>query len=337
MQDFDPHYPTAHLTVAGRTVTPGTRRRFSIPVSTMPLHAQLHIPIEVVHGKAPGPRIFICSTIHGDELNGIEIIREVLGYLKPRSLRGAVIAAPIVNIFGFISQSRYLPDRRDLNRSFPGSKKGSLAARVAALFMQEVVVQCSHGIDLHTGSSYRNNLPQIRADLSDREALRCAEAFASPVIIHSSLRDGSIRESASKRGVHALVYEAGETNRFDDASIAIGVRGVLNVLHALGMIAKPRPRGMARISRTFRKGSAGVIYTNTSWIRAKRSGLFRNEIKLGTQLQKGDVVGFVADAFGERRSDLLSPRDGVVIGLSHSPVVNRGDALIHLASDPYGT
>lgn len=307
------------IRIRGMVVEPGQRQRFDLPVARLPTQTWLSLPIEVVNGVRSGPHLWLSAAVHGDELNGVEVIRRVLQKLDPAELAGAVIAVPIVNVFGFIYQSRYLPDRRDLNRSFPGSATGSMAARLANLFMTEVVQQCAYGIDLHTGSLHRSNLPQIRGNFHDAETLRCAEAFAPPVLLHSELRDGSLRQAASQLGKHVLLYEAGEPMRFDEAAIDLGARGVLRVMAALGM-GKRHPRPRYKPQRI----------DQATWIRARRSGMLRLQAKLGETVEPKQPLGFIADAFGENSTTVRSPAAGLVIGLNNNPLVGRGDAVIHL-------
>lgn len=308
------------IRVSDVSIPPGQRQRIEIRVARLPTESWLSIPVEVVHGMRPGPHLWLSAAVHGDELNGIEIIRAVLDRLKPEELRGAVLAAPIVNVFGFVHQSRYLPDRRDLNRSFPGSPRGSMASRLAWLFTTEVVSQCTHGIDLHTGSHHRTNLPQIRANLNDAETRRCAEAFGAPVILHSQLRDGSLRQAATKGGSHALVYEAGEPLRFDPEAIRMGVDGVLRVLAALKM----RPRSPKK-SRT-----PPVELSKATWIRARRGGILRLGVQLGQVVKKGERLGTIGDAFGDESVDVKATHGGIVIGQTNNPLVNQGDGIVHI-------
>ena len=224
-------------------------------------------------------------------------------------------------MFGFIEQSRYLPDRRDLNRSFPGSPRGSLAARLADLFMKQVVSRCTHGIDLHTAADSRTNLPQIRANLKDPETERCARAFGAPAMIHASTRDGSLREAATKRGIAVLLYEGGEALRFNPDAIEVGVQGILRVMAMLEMYQspiEPPPKPSLSVAKS-------------QWVRASRSGILRLQIKLGQQVEKKQSLGAIADPFGETTSHMYAPCKGLVIGYSQNPLVNQGDAIVHLA------
>ena len=227
------------LTIGGTPCPPGASTHVELPVGRLPTETWLKVPVEVVRGREPGPALWLTAAIHGDELNGVEVIRRVLSKVTPEKLRGTLIAVPIVNVFGFNARSRYLPDRRDLNRSFPGSAGGSLASQLAHLLMTEVVRHADVGLDLHTGSDHRFNWPQIRADLGDPETLRLAEAFGAPVTMFSAVRDGSLRGAATALGKPVLLYEAGEPLRFDGESLEVGARGVLNVMRALGNAPAP--------------------------------------------------------------------------------------------------
>ncbi|MBK4728814.1 succinylglutamate desuccinylase/aspartoacylase family protein [Oxynema sp. CENA135] len=309
------------LEIAGETVLPGQRKRINIPVAILPTQTELSLPICAIKGTSPGPCIWLSAAIHGDELNGVEIIRQVLEALDPRHLHGTAIAVPIVNVFGFIEQSRYLPDRRDLNRSFPGSPRGSLASRLANLFLREVVNRCTHGIDLHTASNHRTNLPQIRANLQDPETARCARAFGAPLTIHATTRDGSLREAASRRQIPVLLYEAGEALRFDAEAIRIGVEGVLRVMAVLGMhsLSVPSPTNRS------------VKVHKTQWVRSPRSGILHLKVELGTAVYKKQWLGTISDAFGENDVKLQAPCDGIVIGHTQNPLVNQGDGILNLA------
>ena len=201
------------LRINGENVLPGSSVTLELPLPELYTRTPMTMPVQVRRGKRPGPCLFVCAAVHGDELNGIEIIRRLMKRRALSRVRGTIIAVPIVNVYGVIERSRYLPDRRDLNRSFPGSGRGSLAARVADLFMTEIVARCTHGIDLHTGAMHRGNLPQVRGNLDHEETLRLARLFGVPVLINADVRDGSLREAAAARGIPMLLYEAGEALR----------------------------------------------------------------------------------------------------------------------------
>ncbi len=302
-------------------VRAGFSRDVGLPITRLVTGGDVTLPVRIVHGREDGPVVWMNAATHGDEVVGVEVIREVLGGVSARTLRGTIIAVPILNVLGFMSGDRYLPDRRDLNRSFPGSARGSLAGRLAHLFMAEVVSKCSVGIDLHTGADQRSNLPQIRADLDDPETLRLATAFGAPLMLHAKIRDGSLRHAAREAGATVLLYEGGENKRFDDYAIAAGVVGVQRVLAELGMTdSHPAgPEAGSRLART------------SGWVRARRTGILRLEARLGQEVTDGERLGSLYDSFGRTLRAVYANRTGVVIGRTESPLVNRGDAIVHLA------
>jgi len=314
------HQPSRSFVIGGQYVGPGNRLRLEIPVARLPTGTYITLPIEVLHGPVEGPTAWVSAAVHGDELNGVEIARLLLERLKPSKLIGTLIVVPMVNGFGVINQSRYLPDRRDLNRSFPGSKSGSLASRLAKLMMTEVVQRCQYGIDLHTGSNLRTNLPQIRGDMDDEETYECALAFGPPAIVHSDLRDGSLRAAANAKGIKVLLYEAGEPNRFNQDSIKTGVNGVMRVLSFLKMLKSP----VKLPKRT------PTMIRESTWVRAKRSGIVRLLVELGDQVEAGQQIGIIADVFGTEPKYLKAPYDGLIIGLSNNPIAHQGDGLVHV-------
>jgi uncharacterized protein len=317
----EPVLPMAPLVVGGEMILPGRRVRLDLPVARLTTGTMMSLPVAVINGKKPGPRLWLSAAIHGDELNGVDIIRRVIKALKPQRLSGAVIAVPVVNIFGLLEQSRYLPDRRDLNRAFPGSVRGSLASRLAFLFMKEVVSQCTHGIDLHTAATHRVNWPQVRADLEDPATYAFAQAFGAPIIIHASHRDGSLRQAAAKRKIPTLLYEAGEALRFDDQAIQAGVDGIYRVMDYLGMYAPPNSLLTPPTLES----------RETRWVRASRGGIWHCSTRLGDVVKPRQPLGFIADTFGDKPVQVRSPLVGVVIGHGQNPLVNQGDALVHVA------
>jgi predicted deacylase len=309
--------------IGGETIRPGSRREILLPVTRLVTGAQVSIPILVLHGRKAGPTVWLDAAIHGDEVCGVEIIRRVLAGLSPRSIAGTLIAVPIVNVHGFMQGERYLPDRRDLNRSFPGSSRGSLASMIAHLMMTEVVARCEVGIDLHTGSDHRSNLPQIRADLDDPETRHLAVVFGAPIMIHAETRDGSLRHAAGSVGARVLLYEGGEAWRFDAEAIDAGVTGVRRVLAEVGMIQLgEEPAAVPRQPIESRR---------TGWVRASRSGILQLSCELGERVESGELLGVIYDSFGKRHGRVRANRTGLVIGRSSAPLVNRGDALVHVA------
>ncbi len=314
----------APFVIDGHEVLPGSRATIELPTVNLITHTELYMPVHVVNGLRDGPRLLVCAAIHGDELNGIEIIRRLLASPRLSRLRGALIAVPMVNVHGVIQHSRYLPDRRDLNRVFPGSESGSLAARLAHFFLDRIVRRCTHGIDLHTGAQHRINLPQIRADLDDPETERLARAFGTPVLINAAIRDGSLRQVASDLGIPMLVYEGGEGLRFDEFSIRAGVRGIIQVMRALDML----PAAAARSSRA---PVEPFVARSSSWTRAPESGIMRTLRALGSRVRENEELALISDPFGEHETPVKAHQGGLIIGRTHLPLVNAGDALFHIA------
>lgn len=315
------------ITIGGQAILPGERKTVDLEVGKLYTHSALTMPVQVLCGKQAGPKLFVSAAIHGDELNGVEIIRRLLKVKALNRLKGSLIAVPIVNLHGFIHHSRYLPDRRDLNRSFPGSEKGSIASRMAHLFLNEVVKQSTHGIDLHTGAINRSNLPQIRANLDDPETLRLAHTFGAPLMLNSDLRDGSLRAAAVKKNIPILLYEAGEALRFDEVSIRAGVRGILNVMRELEML----PRSRKKVEKS-EKPKKSVVARSSFWLRAPQSGIFRSIVPDGARvIANVTLMGVVSDPFGETEMEIYSTNNGIVIGQMKMPLVNEGEALFHVA------
>lgn len=282
--------------------------------------SSMALPVMVLHGRADGPVMWLSAAVHGDELCGVEIIRRVIGSLDPRTLRGTLLAVPVLNVYGFNTGDRFLPDRRDLNRSFPGSARGSLAGRIAHLMMTEVVHRCSVGIDLHTGSDHRTNLPQVRGDLGNPLALEMAERFAAPLSLNARTRDGSLRAAATNAGAKVLLFEGGEADRFDEDAIETATSGVLRVMAGEQMVDDaPDPVGPTRLS------------WSSGWVRASRAGIAHTEVEPGVVVQPGDTLAVVHDPFGKRLSTIRARQGGMVIGLTRRPLVNRGDAVAHIA------
>ena len=310
------------IEIGDAVVGPGKRMNVNLPVADLYTSTSLHMPVKVICGRKAGPVLFVSAAVHGDELNGVEVIRRLLRLKALRSIRGTLLAVPIVNVHGFLDQSRYLPDRRDLNRSFPGSAKGSIASRLAHLFINEIMSKADFGIDLHTGAINRSNLPQIRANLDDAETLDIAMAFGAPVVINSNIRDGSLRACASERGMSMLIYEAGEALRFDETCIRAGLRGILNVMRHIGMLPKKKTS----------KQVTPVVARSTQWVRAGTSGIVNAKARLGSTITKGQRLATISSPLGDDQEDVIAPFDGIVIGRSNMPIAHEGDALFNLSS-----
>ena len=311
------------LNIGGEEILAGERRQLALTVAKLYDFTDMKIPVEVVRGTTDGPTLFVTAAIHGDEINGVDIVRRLLKHRLLKTITGTLIAIPIVNVFGFNDKSRYLPDRRDLNRSFPGTEHGSLSSQIAYMFRTEIVSQCTHGIDLHTGAIHRRNLPQIRADLAFKPNLDLALAFGAPMILDASPRDGSLREMVNEQKIPMLLYEAGTALRFDHRAALLGVEGILNVMRAIGMLPPLKLKSTA---------PKPLIAKASQWVRAPISGIFVTRKKLGERVIKGDKLGFITNPFGDYEYSILAPVDGVVIGLSILPLANEGDGIYHIAT-----
>ena len=302
-------------------VAPGEQAQVDLPIADLSIRVPIAMPVHIINGRREGPTLFVSAAIHGDEINGVEIIRRIMKLSTLGSLRGTLIAVPIVNVPGFLNLSRYLPDRRDLNRSFPGSARGSLASRLAGLFLDQVVSNSTHGIDLHTGALHRENFPQIRVDMNDRAALRMACAFGVPLVLNAEYRDGSLRDAANTLSVPVIVYEAGEALRFDESAIRSGVKGVTRVMQELGML-RSRARGSTRRDP--------LLLHSSRWIRAPSSGVVRANQPIGAYIKQGQILGVLSDPLGEEDTEIRSPVDGVIVGRTNLPLTHEGDALFHI-------
>lgn len=310
------------IILCGKHISPGENATLELTSANLFTHTSLTVPVHVFCGKEPGPTLLVTAAIHGDEINGVEIVKKLIASKKIQRLKGVLIAVPILNIFGFIHLSRYLPDRRDLNRSFPGSSKGSLASRLAKVYNAELIKKATHLIDLHTGTNHRFNFPQIRANLQDPETCAMASAFGAPVAIQSGIRDGSLRSAGSNAHIPSLVYEAGEALRLDDASIKLGLKGILNVMSYLDMISS------SKVKKTQMQTQ---MAKSMQWVRAPISGMFYPKKKLGHHVEKQEIIGILSDPFGQQKEAVRSEVSGIVIGQHQLPLVTEGDALFNIA------
>lgn len=313
--------------ISDESVKPGESRIIHLELPGLHSETSVTMPVHVIHGKKDGPVLFLSAAIHGDEINGVEVIRRILSLDVIKRLKGTLLAVPVVNVFGFNGHSRYLPDRRDLNRSFPGKDSGSLAGRLANIFLSEVVCRSDIGIDLHTAAIHRDNFPQIRADLKNDQLNILARKFAAPVLLHSAPPSGALRFAAEQEGVPVMVYEAGEALRFDEVSIRVAVRGILNVMRELGMLAKSRAR----------PPKPSVILRSSTWVRASVSGILRAQVALGDMVVKGDVLGFISDPAGKTDVMVEATSSGIIIGRTNIPLVYEGEALFHIGRSQQAT
>ncbi|WP_379921067.1 succinylglutamate desuccinylase/aspartoacylase family protein [Erythrobacter sp. R86502] len=308
--------------IAGVDVAPGTAQDVAFPITTLATGTASSLAVRVLHGFRPGPTVFVSAAIHGDEIIGTAVIQRIAQELRPENLAGTLLLVPVANIFGFLNRSRYLPDRRDLNRSFPGSPGGSLAGQIANVFYREIMERSALGIDIHSAAIHRYNLPQIRIAAGNKRLTELAMAFGAPVIIESPLREGSLRDLAQAKGIDMLLLEAGEALRFDRLSIETGVAGVCRVLAHIGMIEADD--GLANVGIPARAN-------RSVWVRAPRGGVMQALRESGAPVNQGDLLANVTGLFGDDPHALRSPVDGIIIGHATLPVVHQGDALFHIA------
>lgn len=308
------------ITINDQHVALGEEEEIQLRIARLPTYTDIDLPVHVFRGREDGPVLLLTGGLHGDELNGIEIVRRMIFERKLIPQKGSVIAIPLVNIYGFIQNARGMPDGKDVNRSFPGIKGGSLARLVAHTLMNEILPQIDYGIDYHTGGDSRANYPQIRCTFDIEDNLKLAKWFAPPFIINSSLIEKSFRKAAYKEGKHILVFETGESSRYDEFGVKEAIAGTLRLMYHLGMIGNaPEPNHRTE------------CYHNSSWIRAKYAGLFRPDVSLGEKINRRQLLGHITDPYGKEWNRVISPKAGRVIGLNHTPIVHKGDALLHIA------
>ncbi|WP_298474881.1 succinylglutamate desuccinylase/aspartoacylase family protein [uncultured Maribacter sp.] len=310
------------IIVGGQKVSPGEDKLLKINIDRLPTGTLIDIPVYVYNAKQPGPTLLVQGGLHGDEINGMEIVRKMMQEQLFNVERGAVIAVPILNVFGFIHFSRDVPDGKDVNRSFPGSKSGSMASRIAYHYITEILSQIDFGIDLHTGGAQRHNYPQIRYTIEDHRSKEMATIFNAPFIFPSKLIKGSFRNAAYKMGKPTIVFEAGESMRFDNYSILEGMQGVLNVIKHLGMVKN--------IESTFIERQTSIALTGRKWLRAPTAGMFIPQVLNGSKIKKGQNLGVITDAIALKTKNIKAPYNGFVIALNFQAVVNQGDALFHV-------
>lgn len=310
------------IEISGERVAPGEHKLLKIPIDRLPTGTLIDIPVYVFNAKKPGPTLLIQAGLHGDEINGIETVRRMLANKLFDINKGAIIAVPILNIFGFIHFSRDVPDGKDVNRSFPGTKTGSMASRIAYHYLNEIMYQIDLAVDLHTGGGQRHNFPQIRYTEEDNLSKELAGVFNAPFTFASKLIKGSFRNAAYKMNTPAVVFEAGESMRFDEFSVTAGIQGIMRILSHLGMVKATIENGEAQ-RKTIALGKR-------KWLRAPTAGMFIPKVLNGSQMQKGAILGLVSDIYGKKKKLIKAPVDGYIVCINHQAVVNQGDALFHI-------
>ncbi|MEX0720824.1 MAG: succinylglutamate desuccinylase/aspartoacylase family protein [Balneolaceae bacterium] len=307
------------ITINRQKIGLGEQKIVNLNIARLPTYTSIDLPVLIFRSKQDGPVLLLTGGLHGDEINGVEIVRRMIERNEVMPDKGTIIAIPIVNIYGFIQNVRGVPDGKDINRSFPGVKGSSLARLLAYTLMNEIIPEIDCGIDFHTGGSSRSNYPQIRCTFNIKEAKELADAFGAPAMLNSGLINKSFRNAAHKKGKEIIVYETGESLRYDEFGIEEGIKGTKRLMKHLGM----RNEAPAPVqTKTFEK---------STWVRTKNAGLFISKVKLGEELNRRQVLGFIKDPYGELNARVIAPKDGMVIGLNNCPVVNKGDALIHFA------
>lgn len=301
-------------------ILPGEVHKLEVNIARLPSHSSIDIVINVARAAKPGPVLLLIGGLHGDEINGIEIVRRFIenGWNIPT--RGTVICIPIINVYGFIHFSRYVPDGKDVNRSFPGNKNGSLASRVANYLMKDILPKIDYGIDFHTGGADRTNFPQLRCNMNSAENEELARVFNAPFTLHSMYRPKSLRYAANKLGKRILVFEGGESSRFDEFAIQEGMNGALRIMKHFRMTS----------FKTIKARHTNFIIKNSSWVRAHASGIFLSMSTCGDAVKKNQLIGYLTDPFGDFKIPVKSPASGFIIGLNNNPIMHQGDAIMHI-------
>jgi predicted deacylase len=305
-----------------RLIKDGENCIVQIPVANLPSGTEIDLFAHVFKSKQEGPTLLITGGVHGDEINGVEIVRRMIqSPLLKRLKMGTVIAIPLVNVYGFINFSRDFPDGKDVNRSFPGTKNGSLASRIAYTFTTKILAHANYCIDFHTGGRSIYNYPQVRYDKKDSASKQLAEVFSTPFLIESSHIANSFRKTAFQKQIPTIVYEGGESSRIDEFSISEALKGIERVLSNLGMIKKTESH------------SSTIMLQDKTWVRANKSGIFIAEKYAGNYVEKGEVLGSVTDPNNTYHSKVKAKVAGYIFAHNNNPVVNKGDALFHMGNE----
>lgn len=312
------------LTIFGEEIHPGESKELNFSIAKLHTNTPVDVPIIIERSKYKGPTVLFTAGIHGDEVNGIEIIRQLISKGINRPKTGTIICIPIINIFGFIQNAREFPDGRDLNRSFPGNKSGSLAARVAFKLMNEIIPYVDYCLDFHSGGSNRFNAPQIRIEKNDSLLLKLATVFNPPFVLKSTNLKKTFRNSCKKKGVPLLLFEGGKSNYIDSVVSNTGVNGSKRVLHHLGML-----RSNFKVSSPKK---SPIFISKSKWLRAPKSGMFKPIIKTGAFVEKGQVIGHITDPYGKKNYRYKSAFSGYIINVNESPLIYQGDALFHIST-----
>lgn len=310
------------MKILNTTIEKGKSYELNLNIARLHTRTAFNVPVIIERGKKDGPVVLLNAAVHGDELNGVEIVRRIIEAKLNKPLKGTIICIPVLNVFGFLNLSRKFPDGRDLNRSFPGSKDGSLASQFAYEFLTEIAPHIDYMIDFHTGGADRDNAPQIRCDGKDKKALELAKVFGTDFILHSKLISNSLRNSLTKIGKTVLLFEGGKSLNFDENIISHGVNGAIRVLNHLGMQ-----------NVSIEAGVESTTITKSKWIRAPYSGLLHLDADNGSKVEKKSVIGYVSDPYGSFKKKITASNNGYIICVNTTPVVNKGDAIFHISTE----
>jgi len=312
------------MIILNKKIDLGETVQLKMDIAKLSIGTKLEVPIIISRGEIEGPCLLLIGGIHGDETNGVEIVRQIVasGINKPE--KGTVICIPVLNVFGFLNKSREFPDGRDLNRAFPGSSTGSLASRFAFHLMSKVIPKVDYCIDYHTGGAQRFNFSQVRIDGGNEETLKLAKVFGSPYIVYSKTQEKTFRQSMANLGKKVLLFEGGKSLNLDKTVTKVGIQGAVNVLHYLGM------RDFSAKILNVTDENPPIIIKTSKWIRAKHSGMYRSYIRVGQKVEKGINLGSISDPFGNYETIFKNPQQGYVLNSNHAPIVNQGDALLHI-------
>lgn len=308
--------------ILGKEIMPGESVELSMDVAKLHTHTPIQVPVFVSRSLNDGPVLLLMAGMHGDEINGMEIIRRIIRKKWNKPMNGTIICLPVFNIFGFLNLKRELPDGRDLNRSFPGAKNGSLASQFAYQFMKQIAPNVDIVIDFHTGSAQRSNCAQIRCLITDKVSMELAEVFNPPFIVHSNYIAKSVREALNKMGKKILLFEGGKTNSINETIVEEGLMGIQRILNHFNM-------RQFKIEQSDREP---IVIKSSKWFRAPISGVFHASILNGQFVKRGDLLGYVSDPYGQTERKVKSTSDGYVICMNEAPLVNRGDAIFHIGS-----
>jgi predicted deacylase len=307
------------MKIAGVQIAKGESKQVNLDIARLTSGTEIEVPVFVSRGLIDGPVLLLMAGLHGDEINCVDAVRSVLQGNLNQVDRGTVICIPVLNIFGFINFSREVPDGKDVNRSFPGFSKGSLASQVAYHLSKDVLPHCDYIIDLHTGGASRFNVPQTRCVFDNQKAKELALAFNAPFTLHSDLINKSLRKTADNMGKTIIVYEGGEALRFDKQAKQQAITGIKNVISYLGMKLYSQSKDPTK------------ILNRRKWLRAPNSGLFNSKVEAGEKVENQQILGYVSGPYADYHNACYSPKDGYVVTVNNNPLVNRGDAIVQLA------